>query len=247
MKMNKARMRSMAYLLPLMVIPLLVATPAHAVPCPGPGALWSQCPDVANGLVFPSDGATPQVVADDFFLSGPQVTAVRWWGAFEGNSSARPTSFWIAIWDNKIGASPSQVLQSYTVPFGDTGEQLEGVQSGLDIFSYEVELPTAFDTAGALDKFWISIQALGGSGWLWLTSVDQLSIPPYYGLDVAESFQAAGPLGVGSQWGGSAMSPEVDMAFELAATAVPEPGPLLLLAAGLVSAGLWGRSTLKRS
>lgn len=249
MKMSQARVMKIAFLLPMMIITLLAVTPAHALPCPGPNASWSQCPtggsDILSNNLAPfvdawGQPATGPVVADDFMGGGQPITGVRWWGADAVNAS----SFWIAFWDDAFAESPGMVLQSYTIPIGDTGQQ--EVLSG--IFEYFVDLsspllpPPFVPEAGV--KYWLSIQAIGISDWGWRTSGQ----PPFLVLvlDPAERGDTSDlPYWYGGPIGGL-NGPWVNMAFELT-TAVPEPGTLLLLASGFAGVALWGRTRVKRS
>lgn len=153
---------------------------------------------------------------DDFrFGTGQVITDVHWTGGFFNGTPAAISSFRIAFYADNAG-QPGASLYAATIA-GNANQTSLGTVGGFPFASYSVDLTTEFNAA-ANTSYWVSI-------------VPDMAFPPQWGMAVTNA-------GNGSAFqdffgGRGAIA---DMAFELsghAATAVPTPGSLPLVALAL--------------
>jgi hypothetical protein len=224
---------------------------------------WSQLPLMAkDGYDFSSETQIPSTVADDFLSTGASITGLTWWGSYwdatrsGGGRASYPaahshiwgdpvpnppgtvTGFVISFWSDVPAKSgkppwshPGTLLYAEMIPLDgmQVKEAVYGTierESGVTetVFRYDAVLPVTFlPDAGHI--YWLSVQAIDPEGkpvqWGWHESIDH-----WNDNAVQQGFM---PPGKPKGWH---LLAERDMAFEV--QAVPIPGSVLLLGAGLI-------------
>lgn len=159
-------------------------------------------------------------VYDNFSFSTAQsITDVHWTGTYFNPPVQGPiTRFTVAFYGD-AGGQPGTALRTET--FGGTaGETFVNANNGFPVFTYSVDLSSAFQVAGNT-TYWLSI-------------VPDLAFPPEWGW-------GSGTGGDGTSWQvffGSGSPLSTDMAFDLTSKAVPEPASVMLLAVACLAFGL---------
>ncbi len=203
----------------------LAATLMFGAGAAGAAVLYDQQP--ADGEISyyaaPSIG---QQLADDFTLAfTSDITQVSWWGGYDGNLDAGDDGFRVRLYGDVTGTG--SVLHEFTsVSAVRTASTLTDFVSNA-IYKYTFSLPTAVQLG--VGSYFLFVENLGSSDWIWLTSATGDNSLVYRGGDV-------------DNW----IAFDDDLAFEIegsrVTTPVSEPGTLALL--GL--AGLGGLLARRR-
>lgn len=178
-----------------------------------------------------SDGVPGQFfsqrMADNFTAPmSASMTGLRWWGGsqnFQFRDLTNMTAFVIRIYEDGGGAPDAEIF-SQTFAKEDTGPAATGFLLAGQGFQYQhtVELSSPLALAGGA-SYWVSVGAVlelpAGDAWVWNHS----SIGD--GINATDFF-------TGGQY---VTFTSGDMAFEVLG-AVPGPGSLAALAAGLLTA-----------
>jgi hypothetical protein len=206
------------YLAGLMGLGILVLSPAWASP-----VIYSQPSDFPGGTVFASQNDPGGFGAfatsyDDFTLTGPAIVDdVHWQGGyFNPGTQGTITSFTITFWSDNAGQPGAQLL-SETIP-GTANETFVGNQFFGPVYNYSVNLSVPFLATGGT-QYWLSI-------------VPTMTLPPQWGWHTG-----TGGDGLAYQdfFGDRTALADVDFAYDLTGTAVPEPASLGLVGLAILA------------
>ena len=175
---------------------------------------------------FSNLGPSNQQVADDFQFSQPTtIQSVSWFGRYgEPLSVTNPVSFSIRFFAN-AGMSPE------VLPLQELNVAVDAVPTGLAFngspwFEYSTNLVPLTLNPGA---YWLSVletdpqtPTFGNSQWLWGDS----------GTTGVRAFRNSDSMA----WTSSL---DVNHAFTLTGTIIPEPSTMLLLGSGLIGLAAW--------
>jgi hypothetical protein len=185
-------------------------------------------PTVGSAYTSEIAGGTPRFQVWDEFTLGADgsIGGVQWQGVYIDDLGPVPfadaTAFDVRFYAD-AGGVMGALLYNASFGIGQTNQTLVGSQTWFGqpspVFNYSVDLPTAFSANGGT-QYWLSIVAYSDvfrPVWAWTagTGGNNSSVQDDFG-------DLNPPYGVGQ-----------DRAFTL--TAVPEPGSLSLLGAGLLA------------
>jgi hypothetical protein len=196
----------------LMMLVLIAVAPLSA------GTLYSQ-PFSGAASLFASQNDTGggngqfAVVYDNFTLAASgSITGINWTGGYFSGAPSTITGWTIQLWSDSAG-QPGSSLYSQTVS-GTGGEVFLGNYDGSPVFTYSVDLSSAFNAAPAT-QYWLSL-------------VPDLAFPPQWGWATA-----TGGDGVVYQDFFGARSPlQTDFAFDLNSGGNPIPEPISFVLVG---------------
>jgi len=206
------------YLAGLMGLGILVLSPAWASP-----VIYSQPSDFPVGTVFASQNdpggfGAIATAYDDFTLPGAAIVDdVHWQGGyFNPGTQGAITAFTITFWSDNAG-QPGVALLAETIP-GTANETFVGNQLFGPIYNYSVNLTVPFLATGGT-QYWLSI-------------VPTMTLPPQWGWHTG-----TGGDGFAFQdfFATRSRLPNVDFAYALTGTAVPEPASLGLVGLGILA------------
>lgn len=182
--------------------------------------LYEQQPNNATG--YWSNPQFPQQIADDFTLGGAaSLESITWWGGY--SNVVDPDDFRVRLYSDVSGTGT--VLQTFNV--GAAAGTLTGQQIAGSFAEYRYDYALATPVNLAAGTYYLFVENLGTSDWLWEGGAPGNGILWYRNEDT-------------DTWNSSVGSFSDDLAFRLNGTTqtqpIPEPGSLALLL--LAGAGL---------